>query len=79
MRHALSVSRGIRYEVDMRALQVARDAATAGTRYVVHMEYQQDGKWIPIRRDLDLADTFVRQDAGWLLRSSRVGNVNAPR
>lgn len=79
VQQALAVSRGLRYEVDVRTLHEAGDVATAQTRYVIHMEYQQDGQWVPIVRDLDLVDTFVRQGGGWMLRSSRVVKVNEPR
>ena len=78
VKQALAVSRGLRYEVEVKALHEAGDATTAETHYIVHMEFQQDGKWIPVTRDLDLVDTFVRHRGGWLLRSSRVVKVNEP-
>lgn len=75
---ALAVSRGLRYEVEVQTLHEAGDTATAETHYIVHMEFQQDGKWIPVTRDLDLVDTFVRQRGEWVLRSSRIVKVNEP-
>ena len=72
VRFAITNSRNINYKADILELKRNGNKVISNIIYSVNLEYQQEGKWMPLNKKLKPSEVFIKENNNWLILSSKV-------